>query len=231
MSRLAVDLLVIMMLRMSMVRSAYDYHDYLFPCGPEDCSESVTCWNDTSERPLLNCPISEKDLSSTFDGQLECQVINRYYGRKGLHWGSTVLQRRAYNKPNFNFNRPWHDYETGFGSDDNYWIGLNRIHRLSSRGRNVLTIDVNINAGRPTKYFGFWVDDASSGYTVYAGPEYEKRYGQFEASTGQPFTAPDGGRPVEGCANEFKSGWWYGGVAMQKGGKQCPCNFCICELS
>ena len=87
-------------------------------------------------------------------------------------------------------------------SDDNYWIRLNRIHRLSSRGRNILTIEVNINAG--DKYFGFWVDGASSGYTMYAGPEYEQRYGQFEASTGQPFTAPDGG--IEGCANEFTSG-------------------------
>ena len=187
--------------------SALDYRDYRFPCGPEDCSESVTCWNDRSERPLLNYPTSETNVSSTFDdpfdGQLECETID---GK-----GKTVLQRRRYNKPFVNFNRPWRDYETGFGSHDNFWIGLKRMNRLSTKGRNLL----NITAGNYTSnhYSGFWVADASSRYTMHAGPKNGKGFDPLETSKGRPFTAPDGGRM--GCANKFTSGWWFGRVCRQ----------------
>ena len=159
MSRRAVYFLVIVIRLVNVGSSALDYRDYRFPCGPEDCSESVTCWTDTSKRPLLNCPTSE--LASTFVDQLQCDV----YGREGV----TVLQRRTHNKSSVDINRTLFDYETGFGSDGNFWIGLNRIHRLSSRGRNLLTLDLVTYHGHPFKlYPGFWVDDESSGYTMYA---------------------------------------------------------------
>ena len=192
-----------------MGRSAIDYREYRFPCGPEDCSESVTCWNDTSERPLLNCPTSE--LASTFVDQLQCGV----YGREGV----TVLQRRTILQPSVDFNRTLFDYETGFGSDGNFWIGLNRIHRLTSRGSNLLTIDIMLAIiGVPQvmpaneNYTGFWVDDASNRYTMYVGPSNVGRTNSLNAANGQPFTAPDGGRT--GCANDHESGWWFGSPCL-----------------
>ena len=179
---------------------ALTYGDYRFPCGPEDCSESVTCWNDIARRPLLNSPKFGTDLSSAFDGHLECE----HYGDKG----ETVLQKRMLYQPSVAFNGTWHDYETGFGSDSNYWIGLKSIHRLSSRGRNLLKVEIidiyGISASE--QYSGFWVDDASSRYTMYAGPSHGND-DPLEPCRGRPFTAPDGGR--EGCANEFGSGWWF----------------------
>ena len=197
MSCRAVHVLV-MILRMNICRSALDYGDYRFPCGPEDCSESVTCWNDTSERPLLNCPTSE--LASTFVDQLQCETSD------GI--GRTVLQRRTRNTSSVDFNRMLFDYETGFGSDGNFWIGLNRIHRLSSRGRNLLTLELVTSYGWSTEYSGFWVDDASSGYTMYTGKSHEGPWGSLGPGNSQPFTAPDGGKT--GCANTFESGWWFG---------------------
>ena len=181
-----------------MGHSTLDYHEYRFPCGPEDCSESVTCWNDTSKWPLLNSPISERDLSPNFDSQLECETID---GK-----GKTIFQKRMYNKPSVDFNKDWHEYERGFGSDGNFWIGLNRIHRLSSKGRNILTISADNQTS--INYSGFWVDDASSRYTMHAGPKHNKGYDPLETSKGRPFTVPDGG--IDGCANEFTSGWWFG---------------------
>ena len=191
------------MMRLSMGLSALDNSDYRFPCGPEDCSESVTCWDDHRERPLLNSPTYEKNASSTttFDGQLECEIVGRI--------GKTVVQRRTFNKPSVEFNRAWHDYETGFGSDGNFWIGLKRMHRLSSNGRNLLSITVdNYNSSNIVNYSGFWVDDASSRYTMHAGPMHNKGYDPLQTSKGRPFTVPDGG--IDGCANEFTSGWWFG---------------------
>ena len=180
MSRRAVYYLV-MILRVNMGPSALDYSDYRFPCGPEDCSESVTCWNDTSKRPLLNCPTSE--LASTFVDQLQCD----FYGREGV----TVLQRRTRLQPSVAFNRTLHDYETGFGNDGNFWIGLNRIHRLTSRGRNLLTLELVTIYDQSTdrQYSGFWVDDASSGYTMHVGGRQGK-LGSLKPANSQPFTAP-----------------------------------------
>ena len=198
MSRRALYFLVILIIRVNVGSSALDYHDYRFPCGPEDCSESVTCWNDTSKRPLLNCPTSE--LASTFVGQLQCETIDGN--------ARTVLQRRTHNKSSVDFNRTLFDYETGFGSDGNFWIGLTRIHRLSSRGRNLLTLDLVTYHGHPFKlYPGFWVDDESSGYTMYASRGLQGMWGSLEPANSRPFTAPVSGK--EGCANQFESGWWF----------------------
>ena len=192
-------LLVMVMLRVNMGCSALDYRDnYRFPCGPEDCSESATCWNDSSKWPLLNSPTSETDLSSTFHGQLECELF-------GSSKGKTVLQKRGYNQPKVDFNRTLDDYETGFGSKRNFWIGLKRIHRLTSRGRNILSIVLNNNTSYSEFYHGFWVDDAYNQYTMYVGLS---RGDSLEASKGRPFTAPDGG--TTGCANMAESGWWFG---------------------
>ena len=198
MSRRAVYFLV-MVLRVNMGSSALDYRDYRFPCGPEDCSESVTCWNDTSKRPLLNCPTSE--LASTFVDQLQCGG----YGREG----ATVLQIRTRLQPSVDFNRTFHDYETGFGSDGNFWIGLDRIHRLSSRGRNLLTLELQTLAGHSVHkhYSGFWVDEASTGYTMHVGFSHQGVWGSLEPANNQPFTAPDSG--TTGCANMAESGWWF----------------------
>ena len=207
MSLLAVYFLVRMVLRVNMGCSALDYRDnYRFPCGPEDCSESATCWNDSSKWPLLNSPTSETDLSSTFHGQLasgllECETY-------GSDQGKTILQKRAYDQPNVDFNRTWDDYETGFGSKRNYWIGLKRIHRITSRARNILSIVLNNYTSYSESYHGFWVDDASNQYTMYAGPHKGHFLDPLRASKGRPFTAPD--CRTTGCANMAESGWWFG---------------------
>ena len=209
MSRRAVHFLVMVIMRVNMGSSALDYRDYRFPCGPEDCSESVTCWNDSSDYPLLNSPTSE--LGSTFVGQLECETIDGN--------GRTLLQRRTHTTPHVDFNMTLRDYETGFGDIDNFWIGLNRIHRLTSKGRTLLTIGYivwssayNVHVTKLQMYPGFWVDDESNQYTMYAGQVTpagpSPSEDSLEASKGRPFTAPDGG--TAGCANEFGSGWWFG---------------------
>ena len=55
--------------------------------------------------------------------------------------GWTVFQRR-HNK-SVNFYRGWKDYKNGFGNlDGNFWLGLDKIHRLTKSGQNVLRIDM-----------------------------------------------------------------------------------------
>jgi len=44
------------------------------------------------------------------------------------------------------FNQNWVEYRDGFGSStsDNYWLGLNKVYRLTQLGNVRLRIEVNL---------------------------------------------------------------------------------------
>ena len=74
--------------------------------------------------------------------------------------GWTVFQRR--HDSSVNFYRGWQDYKTGFGDlNGNFWLGLDKIHRLTKSGQNVLRVD-----------WTDWTDD-----TAYA------KYGSFSVAS------------------------------------------------
>ena len=57
----------------------------------------------------------------------------------GMGW--TILQRREDGSEDF--YRNWTDYKTGFGNlSGEFWLGLDKIHRLSASGQNVLRVDL-----------------------------------------------------------------------------------------
>ena len=52
-----------------------------------------------------------------------------------------MFQRRL--DGSIEFYRGWTDYKTGFGNlNGEYWLGLDKIHRLSASGQNVLQVDL-----------------------------------------------------------------------------------------
>lgn len=64
--------------------------------------------------------------------------------------GWTVFQRRL--NGSVDFYRGWQDYKHGFGDvTGEYWLGLDRIRRLTTALRNELRIDMSDTAGN-TKY-------------------------------------------------------------------------------
>ena len=74
--------------------------------------------------------------------------------------GWTVFQRR--HDSSVNFYRGWQDYKNGFGDlNGNFWLGLDKIHRLTKSGQNVLRVDLTD-----------WTDD-----TAYA------KYGSFSVAS------------------------------------------------
>ena len=82
--------------------------------------------------------------------------------------GWTVFQRRAGGF--VNFSRNWSDYQTGFGNvSAEFWLGLDKIHRLSASGQNVLRIDLATFAENETAhavYQSFSVGNESDSFAL-----------------------------------------------------------------
>ena len=84
--------------------------------------------------------------------------------------GWTVFQRRQ--DASVDFYRGWQDYKNGFGDlNGNFWLGLDRIHRLTKSGQNVLRVDLTdwTNNTAYAKYGSFSVASESDGYKLTQG--------------------------------------------------------------
>ena len=130
------------------------------------------------------------------------------------------------------FTRPWVDYKNGFGSPDtNYWIGLDRLHTLTSSRAYALRVNMTDWDGRTlwAGYDRFSVGPESGNYTLsVTGYDSDSTaLDMMNYNNGMMFTTYDrdndrwrdfgsifvtsndyqaGGTD---CARERKGGWWY----------------------
>ncbi len=84
--------------------------------------------------------------------------------------GWIVFQRRL--DGSVDFYRGWQDSETGFGElDGEFWLGLEKIHRLTRFQRNRLRIDLGDTSGstRYAEYSYFGVTSERSKYQLSVG--------------------------------------------------------------
>ncbi|KAL4216637.1 hypothetical protein ACF0H5_024360 [Mactra antiquata] len=130
--------------------------------------------------------------------------------------GWTVFQHR-YNGV-VDFYRNFSDYVNGFGDLHNeFWLGLDYIHEMSSNNANELRIDLTA-ANDTTAYEVLEHFSLSAGpnYTLHVGNTSSShnigssyRFGPFHNSN--PFSTYD--HDVDhangNCASEFHGGWWY----------------------
>ncbi len=81
--------------------------------------------------------------------------------------GWTIFQRRV--DGSVDFYRKWTDYKNGFGNlDGEFWLGLDKIHRLSSSKQNVLRVDLQTfeNETAYAVYESFSVRNEDDGYRL-----------------------------------------------------------------
>ena len=84
--------------------------------------------------------------------------------------GWTVFQKRIDGSVDFNLN--WSDYKRGFGNlGGEFWLGLDRIHRLTSDNNSMLRVDMADFEGRSAyaEYSSFGVRSEHDKYRLILG--------------------------------------------------------------
>ncbi|XP_028391512.1 techylectin-5B-like [Dendronephthya gigantea] len=127
--------------------------------------------------------------------------------------GWTVFQRRQNGSQNFYLG--WSDYKAGFGNlTCEFWLGLDKIHRLSKSKQNILRVDLMDfnNTERYAKYGTFSVADESDKYRLTID-KYSGDAGDSLAYHNQmQFTTKDSDNDIwenKNCATRRKGAWWY----------------------
>ena len=133
--------------------------------------------------------------------------------------GWTVFQRRQ--DGSVDFYRNWTDYEEGFGDlSGEFWLGLSKVHRLTSNGTNSLRVDLGDfeNNTAYAQYSTFSIGDNTTEYTLnvggYSGTAGDALNGVGgHYLNGMKFSTKDNDNDNdEGndyCAIHYKGAWWF----------------------
>ena len=126
--------------------------------------------------------------------------------------GWTVFQRRMDGTEDF--YRGWADYVKGFGDlNGEFWLGLNKIHRLTQSANTTLRVDLADFEGetRYAKYTTFKVLDSSRKYNLTVGGYSGDAGNSLSIHNGMKFSTKDqdNDRYSSSCATRFKGAWWY----------------------
>ncbi|XP_019355868.2 tenascin-R [Alligator mississippiensis] len=125
--------------------------------------------------------------------------------------GWIVFQRRQNGLTDF--FRKWVDYRVGFGNiEDEFWLGLDNIHKITSQGRYELRIDMRDGQETAYAYYDkFSVGDARSLYKLRIGDYNGTSGDSLTYHQGRPFSTQDRDNDVAvtNCASSYRGAWWY----------------------
>ena len=125
--------------------------------------------------------------------------------------GWIIIQRRT--TGNVDFYRNWADYKKGFGTlDDDFWLGNDNIHAVTSSGQYDLRIDMRYKGKfKYAHYDSFALADEHEKYTISLGL-YDGTAGDALVShRNKPFSTFDRDNDEwnGNCAASYLGAWWY----------------------
>ena len=132
--------------------------------------------------------------------------------------GWIVILRRNANVTRVSFNRPWADYERGFGDlNTEFWYGLRNMHCLTKREEVELQIELKKDdgTGQVWTYGHFEVDGPETNYTLRIGQAQgpSRGFNSMAFHDGMQFSTTDRDNDVHNsshCATNYGGGgWWY----------------------
>ncbi|CAH1788022.1 unnamed protein product [Owenia fusiformis] len=188
--------------------------------------ETVTSWSHSYEEPLANEVAHDctewYTNGAIIDGTYLIHPAGSPYPFPVYcHNGSTIIQHRI--DGILEFSRDWDDYKHGFGSlADEFWLGNDRIHYLSSSGQYEAHFEMKHPGGTwySATYRSFSIADESDNYRLSLGDFDDGNAGDslnlnpLFTPNGQEFTTLDADNensPLK-CTdgvNDKHGGWWY----------------------
>ncbi|XP_046861286.1 techylectin-5B-like [Xenia sp. Carnegie-2017] len=127
--------------------------------------------------------------------------------------GWTVFQRRQ--DGSVDFYRDWKNYTQGFGNlTSEFWLGLDKIYRLTSAKRNKLRVDLGDWSGNKAyaEYDYFAVENEALKYQLSLGAHSGNAGDSLSYHKGMAFTTKDSDNDKYrggNCATNYKGAWWY----------------------
>uniref|UniRef100_G3TGX3 Angiopoietin like 6 n=1 Tax=Loxodonta africana TaxID=9785 RepID=G3TGX3_LOXAF len=168
------------------------------PAGPwRDCAEAYQAGH--RQNGVYELRLGRYVVSAWCEQQLE-----------GGGW--TVIQRRQ--DGSVNFFTTWQHYKVGFGRPDGeYWLGLEPVHQLTSRGDHELLVLLEDWGGRGARahYDGFSLEPESDHYRLRLGQYHGDAGDSLSWHNDKPFSTVDRDRDSYSgnCALYQRGGWWY----------------------
>ncbi|XP_078349174.1 microfibril-associated glycoprotein 4-like [Oculina patagonica] len=144
------------------------------------------------------------------DGLGEFEV---FCDQKTAGGGWTVFQKRR--DGSVDFFRAWDDYKRGFGNlNGEFWLGLDKIHRLTVSSSNKLRVDLEDIHGKTAfaEYSSFSVASGRAKYQLNLGSYSGTAGDSLAYHRGSAFSTKDRDNDVDSsrhCALVYKGGWWY----------------------
>lgn len=127
-----------------------------------------------------------------------------------------------------NFHANWTAFEEGFGNTSlEFWLGNKAIHRITKSPKQLfIYLESNRNKGT-VNYYNFTVSDGSGGYSIYYDTVQQTLAAgnALAGNKGNKFSTFDcdnDGNQHLNCANQKKSGWWYGSSCGHSDLNQSP---------
>ncbi|XP_045445148.1 angiopoietin-related protein 6 isoform X2 [Pipistrellus kuhlii] len=150
--------------------------------------------------------------SGVYELRLGRHVVSAWCEQQLEGGGWTVIQRRQ--DGSVNFFTTWQHYKAGFGQPDGeYWLGLEPVHQLTSRGDNELLVLLEDWGGRGARahYDGFSLEPESDHYRLRLGQYHGDAGDSLSWHNDKPFSTVDRDRDSYSgnCALYHRGGWWY----------------------